>query len=94
MRENPDSYVDASDILEAGDDDMYTEDEIVSFVRKNEDKIVNDDDSSVRDLGLLLNDGMAGDTRIRSFDDKDQDDELVFGIGVNRYVSTPFDAII
>lgn len=29
-------------------------------------------------------DGIEGDTRIRSFDDKDADKELVYGIGVNR----------
>lgn len=93
VRKNPESYVDAADILTAGDDGMYTEDEIVAFVRKNEDTIKNDD-STINDLLLILNDGLPGDTRVRSFDDKDKDDELVYGIGVNRYVSIPFDAII
>lgn len=31
-----------------------------------------------------MDDGIPGDTRVRSFDDIDQNDELVYGIGVNR----------
>ena len=81
VREDPDSFIDAPDIFDK-EDDVLTEDEIADFVRKNQAKITEDEKS--KDLIVFL-DGIEGDTRVRTFDAKDANDELVYGIGVNRY---------
>jgi len=79
VREDPDSFIDAPDVFDK-EDDVLTEDEIADFVRKNQAKITEDENT--KDLIVFL-DGIEGDTRVRTFDAKD-DDELVYGIGVNR----------
>jgi len=80
VRKDPESYIDAPDIFDK-EDDILTEDEIADFIRKNKAMIADDEDTNHL---LVFLDGIEGDTRIRTFDAKDADDELVYGIGVNR----------
>ena len=82
-RNDPDLFVDPSDILISEDAEFFSEAEIASFIFKNEAQIEDDEDT--KDLLVIL-DGIKGNIRIRSFDDENQDDELVYGIAVNRYV--------
>jgi len=80
-RKDPDLFVDTSDIFISEDEGFFTLAEIATFIKKNQAQVEEDEDT--KDLTVLL-DGIKGNSRIRSFDDEDQDDELVYGIAINR----------
>ena len=81
IRENPDEWIDGEDMLKDG---MLLEEEIGDFVSKNEARVLSN--SEFKEM-IMVKEGMKGDNRLRCMDAKFAEEELVYGIGVNRYVS-------
>ena len=88
IRENPDKWIDGEDMLTEGD---LTEEEIGEFVAKNHDRVAGNELFSAM---LAYEQGIKGDNRVRCMDDKYSDEELVYGINVNRYVSCDFSSVM
>jgi len=76
IRENPDAWLDGEDMLKEG---TLMEEDIGDFCMKNSEK-VESDYPDMMDYQL----GIKGDNRLRCLDSRFQNEELVYGINVNR----------
>ena len=65
-------------------DGILLEEEIADFVTKNRDRIIEADNDLTPMLSFEM--GCKGDNRVRCVDVKYANEELVYGIAVNRCV--------
>ena len=82
IKENLDLWIDGEDMLKDG---ILLEEEIAGFVTKNRERILGLDQTTIPEM-IRFEKGLKGDNRVRCVDVEYANDELVYGIFVNRCV--------